>query len=302
MARHWYHKAADKRPNFGQIQQHLAVLAWPDMLQELFYYTKSLVSVGLFPPAGERITSFFQRVSNEPKPDYLLIFSSVFVTAHGTLLTQGSLSDFRMHVDLHLLYLNEYICQLGSEFKMHGVPITSCNFAAIFQYGSTNAVLSNEFKEGLAQDEINLTVLMNWTPVENLDTIEAEFCEYQNSQSQEKLVYYSAHVTFKMIWSNMDFHVAEDRKCFPEDFLFRRQVRSQRYFSADYFEGALAEDNGRSIQVLSLTIARMYRCLWLGVQLAKFDRWIMYDSSISPKFSVTQFALNLENRAQRCDI
>ena len=157
------------------------------MLQELFYYTKSLVSVGLFPPAGERITSFFQRVPNEPKPDYLLIFSSVFVTAHGTLLTQGSLSDFRMHVDLHLLYLNEYICQLGSEFKMHGVPITSCNFAAIFQYGSTNAVLSNEFKEGLAQDETNLDVLMNWTPVENLDTIEAEFCEYQNSQSQKKL-------------------------------------------------------------------------------------------------------------------
>ncbi|ODM19129.1 hypothetical protein SI65_05746 [Aspergillus cristatus] len=362
MARHWYHKAADRRLNLGRIQHHLAVLAWPDMLQELFYYTKSLVSVDPFPPARERITLLFHRALNDPEPDNLPIFDSAFVTAHGTLLTQGSLSDFRAHVDLYLLYLNEYICQLGSEFKTRGVFIASCNFAAIFQYGSTNAVLSNEFKEGLAQSETGLTASMNWTPVEKLDTIEAEFCEYQNSQSQKKLVYYSAHVTFMtlsalldqignknvfpavhaylafiwcmtrnnnsirhielvvpwrkltvflnvMIWSNMDFRVmerdeipvAEDRKCFPEDFLFRGQVWSQQYFSADYFDGALAEDDGRSIEVLSLTVARMYRCLWLGVQLAKFNRWIEYTST-SRRFSVKPFALELEKRAQHCEL
>ncbi|ODM21095.1 hypothetical protein SI65_04148 [Aspergillus cristatus] len=362
MARYWYRKAADKRPNFGRIQHHLAVLAWPDMLQELFYYTKSLVSVDPFPPAGERITSLFYRALNECKPNNLLVFASVLVAAHGTLLMQGSLSNFRAHVKFYLLCLDRYICQLGSEFKMRGVFIASCNFAAIFQYGPTNAVLSNEFKEGLAQDKTGLTASMNWTPVENLDTIEAEFCEYQNLQSQNKLVYYGAHVTFKtlsalldqignknvfpavhaylafiwcmtrndnsirhielvvpwrkltvflnvMIWSNMDFRVmerdeipvAEDRKCFPEDFLFRGQVWSQQYFSADYFEGALAEDDGRSIEVLSLTVARMYRCLWLGVQLAKFNRWIEYTST-SQRFSVKPFALELEKRARRYDI
>lgn len=283
----------------------------------------------------------FHRVLNEPKPDNLPVFASAFVTAHGTLLAQGSLSDFRAHVDLYLLYLNEYICRLGSEFKTRGVFIASCNFAAIFQYGSTNAVLSNEFKEGLAQDETGLTASKNWTPVENLDTIEAEFCEYQNSQSQSKLVYYGAHLAFKtfsvllnridnenvfpavhaylafiwsmarnntsirhielvvpwrkltmllnkMIHSNTDSRVmernelpvAEDRKSLPEDLLLHGQIWSQRYFSADYFEGALAEDNGRSIEVLSLTVARMYRCLWLGVQLAKVCFCPLYSRQI----------------------
>jgi len=88
---------------------------------------------------------------------------------------QGSLSDFRAHVDLYLLYLNDYICQLGSEFKTCGFFIASCNFAAIFQDVSTDAVLSNEFKGGLAQDETGLTASKNWTPIENLDAIEADF-------------------------------------------------------------------------------------------------------------------------------
>lgn len=81
----------------------------------------------------------------------------------------------------------------------------------------------------------------------------------------------------KMIHSSTDSRVmernelpvAEDRKSLPEDLLLHGQVWSQRYFSADYFEGALAEDDGRSVEVLSLTVARMCRCLWLGVQLAK---------------------------------
>lgn len=73
---------------------------------------------------------------------------------------------------------------------MCGVFIASCNFAAIFQYGSTDAVLPNKFKESMVQDETGLTASKNWTPVDNLDAIEAEFCEYQNSQSQSKLVYY----------------------------------------------------------------------------------------------------------------
>ncbi|BCR83056.1 uncharacterized protein ACHE_10458S [Aspergillus chevalieri] len=361
VARYWYHKAADKNPNFGRIQYHLAVLAYPDILQELSYYTKSLVSVDPFPPAGESIQLLFRPLLNEPKP-YNQPAVAVFMTIHGKLFMQRPLSDFKTLMNAYLLCLDGYIRQHRSAFKMHGVFIASCNFAAIFQYGSTDAVLSNEFKEGLAQDETSLTASKNWTPVGNLDTIEAEFCENQNSQSQKKLVYYGAHLTFKtlsalldqignknvfpavhaylafiwcmaqnntnimhielvvpwrkltiflntMICSDTDsrvmerneFPVAEDRKCFPEDFLLRGQVWSQRYFSADYFEGCLAEDDGRSIEVPSLTVARMYRCLWLGVRLAVYNRWIEYIST-SQRFSVKPFALELEKRAQNCEI
>lgn len=37
LARKWYHQAADNNPNDGRIQHHLAVVAWQDMIQQLFY-------------------------------------------------------------------------------------------------------------------------------------------------------------------------------------------------------------------------------------------------------------------------
>jgi hypothetical protein len=36
----WYEKAADKTLNVGQIQHHLAVLARPNTVRQLFYYSK----------------------------------------------------------------------------------------------------------------------------------------------------------------------------------------------------------------------------------------------------------------------
>src|SRR2546423_14088090 len=37
VARMWYHKAADKSPNVGRIQHHLAVLARPNIIKQLFF-------------------------------------------------------------------------------------------------------------------------------------------------------------------------------------------------------------------------------------------------------------------------
>jgi hypothetical protein len=37
VTRYWYDKAADLNPDLGRIQHHLAVLARPYLLQQLFY-------------------------------------------------------------------------------------------------------------------------------------------------------------------------------------------------------------------------------------------------------------------------
>ncbi|WAO97402.1 EST1-DNA-bind domain-containing protein [Fusarium falciforme] len=42
VSRHWYSKASDKSPTTGRLYHHLAILARPNALQQLFYYTKSL--------------------------------------------------------------------------------------------------------------------------------------------------------------------------------------------------------------------------------------------------------------------
>ncbi|GIJ89509.1 hypothetical protein Asppvi_008451 [Aspergillus pseudoviridinutans] len=43
VSRYWYNQDADRSPKVGRMQHHLAVLARPDVLQQLFYYTKALV-------------------------------------------------------------------------------------------------------------------------------------------------------------------------------------------------------------------------------------------------------------------
>ena len=66
-----------------------------------------------------------------------------------------------------------------------------------------------------------------------------------------------------------EFPVAEGERSMPEDFLICGQIWSQYYFPVDYFKDAMAEDDGRSIEVPSLRASRMYRCLWLGRKLDK---------------------------------
>ena len=66
-----------------------------------------------------------------------------------------------------------------------------------------------------------------------------------------------------------EFPVVGNRKNMPEDFLIRGQIWSQHYFPVDYFKDAMAEDDGRSIEVPSLRASRMYWCLWLGCKLDK---------------------------------
>jgi len=346
VARYWYHQAADKSPNVGRIQHHLAVLARPDMLQQLFYYTKSLVSLHPFPSAGESIQFLFHPLLNGPKPYNQPVVASAFVAAHGNLFSQGPLSDLKVLVNEYLLHLDKYVGRLGNSFKLHGVYMASCNLAAISQYGVADAVVPAEFKE--QQQDGSMTASDSWTSVDKVDAIEAEFCEFQDSQSQ-RTVYYGAHLAFKTLsafldhignknvfpavhaylafiwcmalnntsikhievavpWSKLatflnamlrsntdlrvlertEFPVADDRKCFPEDFLLRGQVWSQGYFPADHFKGAWAEDEGRTIEVPSLSMARMYRCLWLGVRLAMVGLFFFFLLSLSLPPSLNQ--------------
>ncbi|KAF8441914.1 hypothetical protein BGX38DRAFT_806332, partial [Terfezia claveryi] len=42
VASSWYSKAADKKPTVGRLYHHIAILERPNVLQQLFFYCKSL--------------------------------------------------------------------------------------------------------------------------------------------------------------------------------------------------------------------------------------------------------------------
>jgi len=100
VARYWYNQAADNIPDIGRIQHHLGVLARPNNLQQLFYYTKSLVSVHPFPSAEDSIILLFKPLLddatkvNDCNPLHMAFVSAAFVSAHAIVFTKGSVNKF----------------------------------------------------------------------------------------------------------------------------------------------------------------------------------------------------------------
>ena len=109
----WYNKATDKSPDVGRIQHHLAVLARPNVSQQLFYYTRALVSWVPFPSAREstmllctpEIEWYWQRKLDTPAPSFQVI-SSFATHAFGVLMSllQGSLVCLLSHEVVQALH------------------------------------------------------------------------------------------------------------------------------------------------------------------------------------------------------
>lgn len=64
-ARTWYNEAADLSPNTGMIQHHLAVLARPNIVQQLSLYSKALVAAIPFKNASESILLLLDPMSDQ---------------------------------------------------------------------------------------------------------------------------------------------------------------------------------------------------------------------------------------------
>ncbi|OJJ41577.1 hypothetical protein ASPWEDRAFT_100095, partial [Aspergillus wentii DTO 134E9] len=210
VARYWYNKAADKNPDVGRIQHHLAVLARPDMVQQLFYYTKSLVSVHSFPSAGESILLLFNPFLNGVKTYHQHPVVTKFVGAHGHLFTRGPTDQFFALAKEYISHLEKYIGRVGAAFRSQGVYMASCNFAAMFQYGRTDSLMSAEFKQNTVQQRSQLIegvysyASENWTSVDDPETVKVDFLALRSSQSTSQLIFYGACLTGRTFSAMLD--------------------------------------------------------------------------------------------------
>ena len=78
----------------------------------------------------------------------------------------------------------------------------------------------------------------------------------------------------------------------PEDFVLRGQLWTDTYFPETWFSDAAIDDEERILELPSMGAPRLERILWLGHKIAAINRWISFNS-VSKKFSVTQYALDL---------
>ncbi|KAL2168266.1 hypothetical protein VTG60DRAFT_234 [Thermothelomyces hinnuleus] len=91
VSRHWYSRASDKAPTTGCLYHHLAILAWPNAQQQLYYYTKSLCVEMPSPLACESIMSLFEPIIlpiSKPQQTRLPPMELYYVRTYGILFTR----------------------------------------------------------------------------------------------------------------------------------------------------------------------------------------------------------------------
>jgi hypothetical protein len=142
-AKMWYEKAADKSPSVGRIQHHLAVLARPNIVQQLFYYSKALVSMTPFQNARESVMLLFNPFLQEGETissKYVAV-EAAFTTFHGVLFTLGLRKLYSSNVEIFLSGFDAHIGRSGSKIRTQGPEIVSSLCAATLAFGSPDSFL-----------------------------------------------------------------------------------------------------------------------------------------------------------------
>jgi hypothetical protein len=151
VARMWYNKAADRSPNIGRIQHHLAVLARPNIVMQLFYYSKALVAVVPFTNARDSVmllfTSFLDKEKAEAQYQKYTAVESSLVTAWGLAFTRGSISAFNHHSEVFLAGLDGHISRTTIRWKTQGPEVASSLIAGILDYGNEDNHLWTLYKK-----------------------------------------------------------------------------------------------------------------------------------------------------------
>ncbi|EKG12734.1 hypothetical protein MPH_10147 [Macrophomina phaseolina MS6] len=153
----WYNNAADKTPMVGRIYHHLATLARPNTLQQLYLYCRALMCVQPFMSTRESISSLSDRILGPSKISYphCPSIEISFVRAHALLfeMDRGSHHIFEQQLIRYIEKLDSNIRRLAAEWKQKGAHIAISNIAGLFDYGREDNFLRFAFATQLSPDD-----------------------------------------------------------------------------------------------------------------------------------------------------
>ncbi|KAI0913462.1 hypothetical protein F4823DRAFT_559020 [Ustulina deusta] len=143
VSRHWYSKASDKAPTTGRLYHHLAILARPNALQQLFYYTKSLCVPIPFSSAKESIMTLFDPILGVGSYQHnrLIPIDVAFVKTHGLLFSQKQLDNLRLVANEFLGSLDSHIDRIAKRWMEGGYYIAIANCCSLLSYGREDNVI-----------------------------------------------------------------------------------------------------------------------------------------------------------------
>lgn len=159
VSRHWYSKASDKSPTTGRLYHHLAILARPNALQQLFYYSKSLCVPTPFTSARDSIMTLFDPILNATaQKSRLPPIDSSFVKAHGILFSGKSQEDFSDAMGGFLQDLDNHIGRSTRRWMEAGYYIGISNCCALLSYGKDDNFIFNTIRPPKTDDAADSTM------------------------------------------------------------------------------------------------------------------------------------------------
>ncbi|KAI3572158.1 hypothetical protein IWW34DRAFT_893253 [Fusarium oxysporum f. sp. albedinis] len=155
VSRHWYSKASDKSPTTGRLYHHLAILACPNALQQLYYYTKSLCVPIPFSSARESIMTLFDPALNNDTAR-LAPVDVAYLRAHAILFSGKSRDQLEESVQSFIDQLDSRIASLSKGWLESGYYIAIALSCSLLEYGAESNVLMRAMSKKSEETDVTM--------------------------------------------------------------------------------------------------------------------------------------------------
>ncbi|KAJ6781901.1 hypothetical protein PWT90_09849 [Aphanocladium album] len=140
-SRYWYWKVSNRLPTVGRLYHHLGMVARPDVLQQLYYYSKSWCVPTPFSGTGDSIGILFKPILN--KPIYENSDDEAFVKFHAVLLLGREKEEREVAEQYFLDNLDGRITEREKDWLHPGYYIAICLICSLVEYGSATGPLAD---------------------------------------------------------------------------------------------------------------------------------------------------------------
>ncbi|XXH02323.1 hypothetical protein Hte_008696 [Hypoxylon texense] len=316
VSRHWYSKASDKAPTTGRLYHHLAILARPNPLQQLYYYTKSLCVPIPFSSARESIMTLFDPIldPNGALNSRLIPIDVFFVKAHGILFSNKFSEEFDSVVESFRNKLGDHIGRTTRKWMESGYHIGISNCCALLCYGQDDSAILKAIRPQHGEDTTE--------PSTDIGKAVSEYKPNRTEEGALKLFEGTCDIVLRrlgdpnlnaLLLSYREHHRIEDEQFprqekelaprpLPEDFAMKGLLWVEKYFPLDWFSNDKIDDDEKYFEVASMTDHRKERILWLGCRIAKSRKWLTYDGTSHQFGVVPDYEKNIDSAGEDAEM
>ncbi|KAK7416382.1 hypothetical protein QQZ08_012016 [Neonectria magnoliae] len=332
VSRSWYRMASNKSPTTGRLYHHLAILARPNALQQLSYYTKSLCVLVPFPSARESIMTLFDPVLSKSM-NRLEPIDAAFVSVHGILFSGKSKERLQESIDEFIELLDSHIGRVTKRWLNPGYCIGISLGCSLLGYGAESNLLLRAMSQPM--EEISIikserddvferaldfvvriteTVIRRWGDTNTLPFLHTLMVFVNHVARFPAAI---SHIEGKFPWKltalmlnsllvscEADYEVHSDFRLpergqtprpLPEDFAIRGLIYSEDYFPDGWFRNHKIDEDEKYFELGSMAEERKDRILSLGCAIATSGSWLIWNPK-ARQFSVpAKYDVELED-------